>query len=71
MAKLNVPKLYVLYDGRARYGTEHGVILARTMCPHRARKIKQTEFYGFDCLWFEYDIIVPYQLINEKKRLDL
>ena len=70
--KSSVYKLYVLYDGRARsWGTENSVILARSFCAYKARQLRKNDFYGFDCVWFEYDIVNSIELINEKIRLDL
>ena len=75
-------KVYVLYDGRARYGvdTDACAVLCSAHSEREAWADSKTSFRGMCGLWFEYDLVEfpptkdnPYgrEARNERARPDI
>lgn len=64
--------LFVLYDGRAKYGmdTEDCSVLGTAQSATEAWADSRNMWRNVDAIWFEYDIRGK-TLVNERVRLDI
>lgn len=65
-------KLFVLYDGRAKFGcTDSAMVMDTATSEKQAAANGAALWDGFDAVWYEYDCGDNSELVNEKIRLDL
>jgi hypothetical protein len=64
-------KVFILYDGRAKYGdTDDAAVLCTAGSEREARHDSRTTFSRIDGIWYEYDL-VNNEAVNEQVRWDL
>lgn len=69
--KLKPEKVFVLYEGRAKFGCTDDAIVLVSCIGEEETLADSIHFQGYDAIWYEYDVTEKDELVNEKIRPEL